>query len=537
MLPDLGGFAAARRGGTRTDIAPPPPFVPKDPEVWWRMQRIQAAPPGLREVYSFLTGAGNFAVVTPGIDVLARWLRREDPTKGLEEFRKESQAAFYASPLAHFAGQGFGLAGLGGLAARGLMAKGAELGAKGTAEQLLAGLRTFARPAAAGGAAGAVAGAAVGAATGRDPATEAVRFGVLGATAGLGATRHQLAAGGLLGGVVGGTTAVRHGVEKGIEAGAAVFPLPAVLPERLARGFFAGLTAERRPDVKLQAEQTGRQVPVEWVKLRHGMSPEEAAKYASELRWNPDEQREFFKMLVEEALAKQRAGDVGALWRLRGFMQWLDRTSRQRFEEVLKEYGLIEIKHRTHEYSLDEEAAPALARIFKRDFQRAPEHRLTDEAAALLNQLLKMDEKTVSIFTPKLEPTVPVFRRRVKTARRGRETWLLPQEGAPTVEIFRLRDRDEQTTAPVPMYKLEPLAAERQDRTHDVVPVQRTTQRETTTDRTTPVQTTVTTPPPRTPPYVPPWMLRLPASAALPLLEQMGLRLPPPPNPNMPLGA
>jgi hypothetical protein len=31
-------------------------------------------------------------------------------------------------------------------------------------------------------------------------------------------------------------------------------------------------------------------------------------------------------------------------------------------------------------------------------------------------------------------------------------------------------------------------------------------------------------------------MLKLPASAALPLLALMGLRLPPPPNPNMPLG-
>jgi len=32
-------------------------------------------------------------------------------------------------------------------------------------------------------------------------------------------------------------------------------------------------------------------------------------------------------------------------------------------------------------------------------------------------------------------------------------------------------------------------------------------------------------------------MLNLPVSIVLPLLAQMGIRLPPPPNPHMPLGA
>jgi hypothetical protein len=643
-LPDFGDFAADRRRfGTRVDTAPPPFAAPQDLEAWLRMRRIQDLPPGLREAYSFLMGAGNFAMLTPGIDVLARWIRREDPTKGLEEFRKESQGAFYASPLAHFFGQGFGLAGLGGLAAKGLMAKGAELGARGAVGQLLAGLGAAAKPAAVGGAAGAAAGAAVGAATGRDPAAEAFKLGVLGATAGLGATRHQLAAGGILGAVVGGSTAMKHGVEKGIEAGAAVFPLPIVLPERLARGFFAGFAAERRPVVRLQSEPGSREVPVEWVKLRYGMSPEEAAAYASELRWNPEEQREFFKKLVEETLSRQRAGDVSAIYKLKSFMQWLDRASRQRFEEVLKEYGLIEIKHRTPEYSLEErdasalarifkhdtqrapeyalrdEDAAALARIFKRDFQRAPEYKLTDEAAALLDQFLKADEKTVLIFrrVPE-EHTAHIFRRRVRPAdasRLGQETWLVPSEGAPTVQIFSRRVRDAlepgQETQPAqisrlrqtdrlelaPMYRLEPAA--RQGQTYVAIPIvaqrvattprvvavattapratQRTATTPVTTGRTTPVQTATTTPPPEqppprappsetppgrppseppprtpldqppgappprtppyTPPHIPPWMLKLPVSAALPLLALMGLRLPPPPNPNMPLGA
>jgi len=695
-LPDFGDFAADRRRfGTRVDTAPPPFAAPQDLEAWLRMRRIQDLPPGLREAYSFLMGAGNFAMLTPGIDVLARWIRREDPTKGLEEFRKESQGAFYASPLAHFFGQGFGLAGLGGLAARGLMAKGAELGARGAVGQLLAGLGAAAKPAAVGGAAGAAAGAAVGAATGRDPATEAFKLGVLGATAGLGATRHQLAAGGILGAVVGGSTAMKHGVEKGIEAGAAVFPLPLVAPERLARGFFAGFTTARKLDVKLQTES----VPVANARyaqivrelaahIRSGMekkplpglTPEEAAAVAAKLRAKPAEQRDFFMELAEDAVAKIRGGDEVALVQLKLLRDKLDTVSKMRFDEVLRLHGLTQVKLRTPEYALREEDAAklaklfrrdpeyaltdrsaelldqlfkmeqkrepqyaltdaaakklnlflrrapeyalrdedaaALARIFKRDTQRAPEYQLTDEAAELLDQFLRMDEKTALIFRH-VPADVHIFRRRIRPAdasRLGQETWLVPSEGAPTVQIFSRRVRDAlepgQETQPAqisrlrqtdrlelaPMYRLEPAA--RQGQTYVGIPIvaqrvattprvvavattapratQRTATTPVTTGRTTPVQTATTTPPPeqppprapppetppgrppseppprtppdqppgapppRTPPerppHIPPWMLKLPVSAALPLLAQMGVRLPPPPNPNMPLG-
>jgi len=55
-------------------------------ERWLEVQRrkveIEQMPPGLRELYAALMGAGHFAVVSPAVDVLARWLRREDPTKG-----------------------------------------------------------------------------------------------------------------------------------------------------------------------------------------------------------------------------------------------------------------------------------------------------------------------------------------------------------------------------------------------------------------------------------------------------------------------
>jgi hypothetical protein len=549
--------------------------VPKDPEVWWRMQRIQAAPPGLREVYSFLTGAGNFAMVTPGIDVLARWLRREDPTKGLEEFRKESQAAFYASPLAHFVGQGFGLAGLGGLAARGLMAKGAELGAKGAAEQFLAGLRAFARPAAAGGAAGAVAGAAVGAATGRDPVADAIKFGVLGATAGLGATRYQLAAGGALAGVVGATTAKNYGVERGIEAGATVFPLPIVLPERLARGFFAGLTAERRlraellTEPRVEAQQPRVELPtMQDVKMYMLLTRRTFSDVVADMarKASPEERRELFERVAEMALDKIRAGyDRGTVLAvLRSVRSKLDPALRAQFNEVLRQYGL---------------------------FGREPEYQLTDEAAALLARFLE-EPRRVQLM-PRVEPEPRSYMLLKTLSDPGARRIQLMIRSEPEPRSYQLMPRVEPQYALPPdqlLYRSEPRAVARLDQLYVTTPTtaqastQRATQRTattplqtpTTTGKTTPVQTTVTTPPPETPPrtpppdqppgtppprtppdrppsasppetpprtppytppHIPPWMLYLPASAALPLLAQMGLRLPPPPNPNMPLGA
>jgi hypothetical protein len=463
----------------------------------------------------------------------------------------------------------------------------------------VSGLRASVKPAAVGGATGAATGAAVGAATGRDPFAEAAKYGTVGFMTGLGGVpKERLIAAGLLGGVVGGSTAKEYGVTKGLEAGSAVFLLPLVLPERLARGVFAGFSTAKRPAAQQETAPL-REVPKEWVKLRRGMSPEEAAEYASELRWNPEEQREFFKKLVEEALSRQRAGDSSAFNQLRYFRTWLEPVSRQRFDQVLKEYGLIEVKHWTHEYGLEEkhaptltrifrrnfertpefslreEDAPALARIFRRDMQRTPEYALTDEAAALLDQFLKMEDKTVQIFRHVPAEHVQIFRRRIRpvdTSRPGQETWLVPSE-ASQIQLFR--PRLAQTD------RLEPEGLTRQEyafapRTADVaVTTPRTTQRTVadstyTTDRT--VTTTATTPPfepprvpppetpprtpppdqppsspppespprtppPNVPPYIPPWMLNLPVSVALPLLAAMGLRLPPPPNPNMPLGA
>ena len=517
-------------------------------------------PPGLRELYSAWLGAGRYAVVTPALDVLARWLRREDPTKGLEEFQRRAEAASYASPWAHLVGQGIGLAGIAGLTAEGLIARG--VGASNI-ERLVSGLRASAKPAAVGGAAGAAAGVAVGAATGRDPLAEAAKFGAVGFTAGLGGvTRGQLAAGGILGATVGGTTAREYGTTKGLEAGSTVFLLPIVAPERLARGIFAGFTAGRRLATQ-QEPAPLREVPREWVKLRRGMSPEEAAEYALELRWNPEEQREFFKKLIEEALSRERAGDASAFNQLRYFRMWLEPVSRQRFDQLLKEYGLIEMKHWTHEYGLEEKYAPALARIFRRDMQRTPEYALTDEAAALLDQFLRMGDKTVQIFMRVPAERVQIFRRRVRPAdasRPGRETWLVPSE-ASQIQLFRPAQthRLELEGATRQEYAFAPLVATRQDQrqTYATAPAtaqvaaQRTAQRTVATQTevattTTPGRTITTTPPPETPPrtpppsvppYIPPWMLSLPVAVALPLLAQMGLRLPPPPNPHMPLGA
>jgi len=541
-LPEWGDFAATRRGGTRTDIAQPPWPTPPDLPTLLETHRIRAMPPGLREFYSAALGAGRFAMVTPGLDVLARWLRREDPTRGLEEFHRRAEAATRASPGAHLVGQGVALAGLGGLMAQHLATRGAALGARGAVEQFLAGLRQTAKPAVAGGAAGATAGAAVGAVAGRDPFAEAVRFGVLGATAGLGATRQQLVAGGLLGGVVGGTTAKEHGVAKGIEAGAAVFPLPFVLPERLARGVFAGFTAERRSAVKLQIIPGSKEVPVEWVRLRHGMSPEEAAKYASELRFSPEEQREFFKKLVEEALSRQRAGDVGAVQQLRYFRQWLDPVSRPRFDQVLREYGLVEVKRWMPEYELTDRAAALLK-------HRQPAYLLTDESAALLGQFLRMGEKSVPIFRHVPVEHVQIFRRRFRYAdapKTGQEVWLVPA----TRQVFSPRLEPAQTGRLEPRYATELIY--RQDyalapRTAtDAVATPQTAVA--TTPATAPVAATTSTAtqatatPPRTayiPQHIPPWMLSLPVSVALPLLAQMMPlpKLPPPPSPNMPLWA
>jgi len=613
-LPDFGDFAATRRGGTRTDIASPQPSLSQlDIKTSLEMHRIKNMPPGLRELYSAWLGAGRYAVITPALDVLARWLRREDPTKGLEEFQTRATAASYASPWAHVLGQGFGLLGLGGLAARGLMARGAELGARGAVEQLLAGLRAGAKPAAVGGAAGAAAGATVGAATGRDPLAEAVRFGVLGATAGLGATRERLIAAGLLGGAVGGSTAKEYGVEKGIEAGVAVFPLPVVAPERLARGVFVGLTAGRRlrselvtePGVATPSQQPRVELPtMQDVRMYMLLTRRSFSDVVADLARQapPDERRGIFTNVVEMALERLRAGyDRDAVLAvLRSVRSKLDPSMRAQFDEVLRQYGLTDVKTTTPEYQLTEESATALNQFLK---TRMPEYSLTDESAKLLNQFLKQRQEPQYALTDEVAQRLNLFLRRtpeyaltdevaarldqfLRVEPRRIQLQTLSGPSAKRIQLMMrsepeprsymlLKTRSEPQTGEAvalldQLFRQEPALVyslalrTRPDQRHAVAPttVQRTAQQTATTPLQTGVTTTDTpsrettttpppdqppnspppgtpprTPPPGVPPYIPPWMLNLPASVVLPLLAQMGLRLPPPPNPHMPLGA
>jgi hypothetical protein len=296
-----------------------------------------------------------------------------------------------------------------------------------------------------------------------------------------GVAREQLIAGGILGAVVGASTAKEHGVEKGLEAGSAVFLLPIVAPEKLARGVFTGLAAERRPTAAagLKAESVpavetkyaqavrglAAQVRSKMeTKPEPGLTPEDAALIAARLRAKPAEQRAFFQSLVEDAVAKIRGGaDAEAvLAQLKLIRDKLDSASKMRLDEVLRQYGLAEVKHRAPEYSLRGEDAPALARLFrrepqyqltdeaaklldqlfktrrepeyalrdevapaldrlfKRDMQRTPEYQLTDDAATLLNRFLKMEQEPA--FRPAAVEQQPAVRSRVEYTPR-QEPW------------------------------------------------------------------------------------------------------------------
>jgi len=377
-------------------------------EVRQKAAEIEQMPPVARELYAAMLGAGRFAVITPAIDVVSRWLRGENPTKGIEKFEIEAAAAAEASPLAHTVGQAVGLAGVAGLAAESLIAKGASLGASGVGRQFLTGLRSTLKPAVASTVAGATFGAVEGALTGRDPLAEASKFGTIGLMTGLGGVaREQLITAGLLSGVVGATTAKKYGVEKGLEAGSAVFPLAFVAPDVLSRGL-GGVAMETasarrpRPAVGLKSEpvpaaeagyaQIVRNVASRIrsrmeVKPEPGLTPDDVASIAAQLRFNPAEQRALFQSLMEDALVKIRGGgdaDV-VLTQLRLIRQKLDSVSRMRFDEVLRQYGLTEVKTAAPEYSLREEEAQKLARLFR----RAPEYQLTDESAKVLNWFLR----------------------------------------------------------------------------------------------------------------------------------------------------
>jgi len=405
----------------------------KELERWLEVQRrkeeLGQLPPAARDLYAALLGAGRFAVVAPAVDVLSRWLRGEDPTEGLRKFELEAAAAAEASPLAHAVGQAVGLLGVAGLGAETLIARGAAAGAQGVGRQLLAGLRSVSKPAAAGAVAGAAFGAVEGALTGRDPLAEAFKFGTIGFLTGLGGvTREQLIAGGLLGGLVGASTAKKYGVEEGLEAGSAVFLLPIAAPVEKGIGGITMGTAGRRPAATLKTEsaadpryaQIVRELAAQIrsgmaeVKPEPGLTPSDAAFIAAQLRRNPAEQRAFFQNLAEDALMKMRAGvdaDV-VLTQLRLIRQKLDTVSRMRFDEVLRQYGLAEVKTavpeyrlteesatalnqflktRTPKYALRDEDAPALDRLFRRDFQREPEYSLRGEDAAKLAKLFRRE--------------------------------------------------------------------------------------------------------------------------------------------------
>ena len=568
-----------RRGGTRTDIAPPPQPAPQDLKTWLEVQEIKKMPPGLRELYSALLGAGRYAVITPALDVLARWVKREDPTRGLEEFRRRAEAASYASPWAHLVGQGIGLAGVAGLAAEGLMARG--VGATGI-ERLVSGLRASAKPAAVGAAAGAGAGATEGVLTGRDPFAEAAKYGSIGFLTGLGGVpKERLIAAGLLGATVGGSTAKEYGVGKGLETGSTVFLLPIAAPvERGLGGFVLGTRRGLRTELLTESgaapSQTAPRVElptVQDVKMYMLLTRRSFSDVVADMarQTPPDQRRDLFTNVVEMALDRLRAGyDRDAVLAvLKNVRQKLDPAMRSQFDEVLRQYGLTEVKYTTPEYQLTEESAAALNQFLK---TRTPEYQLSDDAAKLLDQLLRMEPpRSYTLLRTRSEPP-PRGESYMLLRTRSEPEYVLTDETAQRLDQFlqqetRLADRlapivrqDQllrsrtavaQITAPRTVAVTAPAAGQTATTTTTTTPATTPVQTPTTTTTTTPPPETPPktpspetplgespprTPPPYIPPYIPPWMLSLPVSVALPILAQMGIRLPPPPNPSLPLG-
>jgi hypothetical protein len=261
---------------------------------------------------------------------------------------------------------------------------------------------------------------------------------------------------------------------------------------------------------------------------------------------------------------------------LRSVRSRLDPAARREFDEVLRQYGLMEVKHKTPEYALREEDAPALARLFR----RVPEYQLTDEAAAALGRFFA-EPRRIQLM-PISDPGARRIQLMMRSEPELRNYMLLTMRSEPqyvlTDRAAALLDR---LFRQEPALAYVPFAAARQDQRLATAPVAQTATRTTQWQQTTQAQTdrtvtdtpprppreTTTTPPPETPPtapppetppgqppprtpppgtppgtpppYIPPWMLSLPVSVALPLLARMApwLRLPPPPNPNMPLGA
>jgi hypothetical protein len=565
---------------------------------------IESLPPGLREVYAAAVGAGQFAAVAPAADVLARWLQGKDPTTDIEKFKLVSAAASQASPWAYLAGTGVGLGGAAGLGLSYLAEKGAALGAQGLAQEVLTGLRASAKPALIGTGLGFGAGAAEGALTGRNPAAEGAKYGAAGLMLGLGGiTREQLLAALAESGLIGGTTAKKYGLEKGLEAGSTAFFLPLAAPVGRGLGSFTLDTAKLELLTKPAAEGADVRPAVELptvndVRTYMLLTGKSYSDTIAELarRAPPDGRRDILLNVVETAVSRLRMGyDRDAVVAvLQNVRQKLDPASRKTFDELLAQYGLLDVKHSEPEYALTDEAAKGLALFAK---YREPEYALTDEAAAGLNRFFKLrgepqyalTDQAASQLAQFLKPrSEPQYSLTDEAAGQLALFFRRPEDGAADNAVLRarllqrLRPQTEEGAAggayvdtsktgdvntPKTDGAVGPKTEAAPQKTGDGTAAPTTTPTTTptvttpaTTSSTTPTATTPTTTPSPPPPIVitpqnlasylsniniPVQLLFAPVAVAVPILQQylsnalgapVQLRLPPPPNPYMPLG-
>jgi hypothetical protein len=560
------------------------PNWPELAEVKSYKDWIESLPPGLRELYTAAVGAGQFAVVAPAADVLARWLKGEDPTKDIEKFKLVSAAASQASPWAYLAGTGVGLGGAAGLGLSYLADKGAALGAQGLAQEVLTGLRASAKPALIGAGAGTAFGAAEGALTGRNPVAEGAKYGSAGLMLGLGGiTREQLLAALAESGLVGGTTAKKYGLEKGLEAGSTAFFLPLTAPVGRGLGSF---TLDVRPELVEQGADARYASLIRYIASQvradisrpalPGLTPDDVVNLARGLRWQPDRQIDLFSAIAEDALSKMRGGgdrDV-VLTQLSLIRQKLDPVSRMRFDRVLAQYGLLDVKHAEPEYSLTDEAAAQLAQFAK---YKEPEYALTDEAAAGLNRFFKLrndeyalTDQAASQLAQFLKPrSEPQYALTDEAAAQLALFFKQPERGDADNAVLRARllqrlrpqtQSPEDAAGGAYVDTISPAKTVNAPKTADgtAAPATTPTTTPSTTPTTTPAATTpITTPNPQlviTPQNlasylsninIPVQLLFAPVAVAMPILQQylsnalgapVQLRLPPPPNPYMPLG-
>jgi len=96
-------------------------------------QMLQNMPPVARELYGTLIAAGQYAPISLSLDIVARAvLGQEDPLAGAKKIQTQAEAVKEVSPVAYYAGTGVGLAGLAGLGAEAILARGAaKLAAQG----------------------------------------------------------------------------------------------------------------------------------------------------------------------------------------------------------------------------------------------------------------------------------------------------------------------------------------------------------------------------------------------------------------------